>query len=185
MDSDTIYEEETLEMNNESDAKDQNTDSESEINEVIVGEEVIEQHLDEVVIYDSAPAMSGRRQDGRKPQQQQQMVTKKDGVVNVRQQQQHQSTGIINQTQQQRGQQQRPGLTAKPTVKLMPGQKIFPMAKPVKLAGFSAGQIMSPQGTPVKRKADGSPMIVKLDQLKKARPAESPLGGEKSTILNG
>lgn len=178
MDSDTIYEEETVEMNNESDAKDQNTDSESEMNEVIVGEEeVIEQHLDEVVIYDHAPSMSGRKQDlgggqsSRKPQQ----VVKRDGVVNVRQQQ---SSGIISQQrlQQRPGQQQ---ITPKPMVKLMPGQKVFPMAKPVKLSGFGASQILSPGGSsPVKRKADGSPMVVKLDQFKKARPAESLIGGE-------
>lgn len=176
MDSDTIYEEETVEMNNESDAKDQNTDSESEMNEVIVGEEeVIEQHLDEVVIYDHAPSMSGRKQDlgggqsSRKPQ----LVVKKDGLVNVRHQQ---STGIISQQRLQ----QRPGhqqITPKPMVKLMPGQKVFPMAKPVKFSG--ASQILSPgASSPVKRKADGSPMVVKLDQFKKARPAESPLGGE-------
>lgn len=157
MDPETIYEEETVE-HTESDAKEQNTDSEGDMHEVVVGEEeeVIEQHLDEVVIYDNPPIQTGRPGTRRQPQ----LVVKKESHQTVK----HEPTLT-------RGSVQRVAVTPKTSaVKLIPGQKIVQMAKAIKMSP------VQPSTIPLKRKADGSPMIVRLDSLKRARPSDSPSG---------
>lgn len=168
MDPETIYEEETVELNTESDAKEQNTDSEGDMHEVVVGEEeVIEHHLDEVVIYDNPPVQTGRPGTRRQPQ----LVVKKEIHQTIKQEPML-TRGV-----------QRVAVTPKTSaVKLMPGQKIVQMAKAIKM---SPGQgVAQPSTIPLKRKADGSPMIVRLDNVKKARPSESPAGkcGEEGKV---
>lgn len=146
IDPDAMYEE--VEMN-ESDAKDQNTDSENEIQEVIVGEEVIEQHLDEVVLYDNA--FEGR------PVRRKPAPVAKKGFV-------QQAKPIASPVQRV----QRPGVVARQSLRYAPAQKALPAVKPAKL------QVVS-HGSPLKRKIENSPLIVKLEGIKRTRPGESPM----------
>lgn len=153
IDPDAIYEE--VEMNNESDAKDQNTDSENEIQEVIVGEDAIEQHLDEVVLYDNA--FEGRPVRRRPPPP----PAKKAFV--------QQTKPPVSPMQRV----QRPGVLARQqsSLKYAPAQKTLPTAaKPTKPT-----QLVS-HAVPLKRKMEAaSPLIVKLEGIKRTRPGESPL----------
>lgn len=144
MDPDNMYEEETVELNNESDAKEHNTDSEGDMHEVVVGEEeVIEHRLEEVVIFDNPQGQVSRPGTRTLPQ-----VIKKEGVREVH----------------KVGEQPR-------------GQSVLQVNKgQIKIS--RPAQMLSPVTNPnaLKRKAEASPMIVRLDNLKKPRPGESPMG---------
>lgn len=155
MDPDTIYEEETVELNTESDGREQNTDSEGEMNEVVVGEEeeVTEQHLNEVLIMDNPPP---RRVTEIKPGQQQ--LTLRGGNV------------VIT----------KPGFQgSRPqTIKILPSQKTIPLStmRNIKVTNVP-GQIITHQTVPIKRKLEGSPMVVRLDKrMRLPSQTQSPIG---------
>lgn len=137
------------------------TDSENEMQEEIVGEEVIEQNLDEVILYSNT--FEGRPVR-RKPQA---LARKEVGS----------SPKAIVLHSPKNPQLQRAGVIPKQSVRVTPSSRLMPMAKPVKVGG---GTLVSPQGVTLKRKLENSPLVVKLDNIKK--PAlGTPLGRTLST----
>lgn len=177
MDPDTIYEEETVELNTESDGKEQNTDSEAEMNEVVVGEEeeVTEQHLDEVLIMDSG---SARKMSEAKGSQQkivikggQTIISKPGGGYTVRRDGGDFKNLVLPRTS---------GLSLKQqTIKVLPIPKAVPIQnfKNIKVTSNVPGQLISHQTVPIKRKLEGSPMVVRLDKrMRLPTPQQSPVG---------
>lgn len=142
-------------MNNESDAK--NTDSENEMQEVIVGEEVIEQQLDEVVLYNNTYEGRPVRRKPSTFKSQSAAIIKSPGASQ-------------SPNQQARGTRLTQALS-KQTIKVTPGQRFLPVAKPIK------GTILS-SPMALKRKAEPSPLIVKLEGVKRTRPADNPITSE-------
>lgn len=160
MDPDAMYEE--VDINQESDAKDQNTDSESEMQEVIVGEEeVIEQHLDEVVLYDNAF-------EGRAVRRRPEIVVKKESSLK----QMTLPSPSHHQTRVQR-----PGQLARQAVRVSPATKVVPVNRP------KVGQVaqLAQSGISMKRRMDGhSPLIVKLEGIKRTKTLEGTSGEQTS-----
>lgn len=163
MDSDAIYEE--VEMNQESDAnKDQHTDSEGEMQEVIVGEDVIEQNLDEVVLYESFDNRTVRRRP--------QVVIRNTSGMGMKSPASGSSAGGSSSSHQRVV--QRPVISAQRHIVKTPSHsQIYPRAQSIKMPGYNT---VNPSPNPLhmamKRKADGSPLVVKLEGVRKQRPSD-------------